>query len=419
MSDDHHIERPAEERFNLTRLGMLPYGFFIAGAALTLASMVLWALDAVHFAYAWLWAFMFLFTICSGALFWTLLHHAVDANWSVVVRRLFEHLISLFPYLAVAFIPLVFTIASGDLLKWWKADFSADPVLAAKAWYLDHWFFWIRAVLYFGFFILCGFFLRKWSIQQDASGDLSLSLKMRRLAYGGIIGFALAISFSAIDWVMGLNEHWFSTMWGVYIFAGAAGSSLALIILISHMLRAAGYLKSVISEEHFHIMGKLLFAFTVFWAYIAFSQYMLYYYANIPEETIWFHHRNTGTWYYASLFLVFGRFFLPFLWLITQPAKRNPVRLCIASGWIILMHLYDLYWMIMPEYQIRQAHEAGVHDHVYADYLNVDFTGLAIELVPVLGLLLLAIFIFLQRLPGTSLFPLRDPRLYESVTLKN
>jgi MFS family permease len=332
MSDDHHIERPAEERFNLTKMGILPFGILIAGGVLTLGSMVLWALDVVHFAYAWLWAFMFLFTICSGAMFWTLLHHAVDANWSVVVRRLLEHIFSLFPYLAIAFIPLAITIATGDLLKWWDLQVGEDVVVDAKRWYLNYPFFWFRIILYFGFFITCGYFLRKWSIQQDESGDLSYSLRMRKLAYGGIIGFALALTFSAVDWIMGLNEHWFSTMWGVYIFAGSAGASLAVIILISHLLQAAGYMKSLLNEEHYHIMGKLLFAFTVFWAYIAFSQYMLYYYANIPEETIWFHHRNTGTWYYASLFLVFGRFFLPFLWLLTQPAKRNRFRLCLASG---------------------------------------------------------------------------------------
>jgi hypothetical protein len=134
MSDDHHIERPAEERFNLTKMGILPFGILIAGGVLTLGSMVLWALDVVHFAYAWLWAFMFLFTICSGAMFWTLLHHAVDANWSVVVRRLLEHIFSLFPYLAIAFIPLAITIATGDLLKWWDLQVGEDVVVDAKRW---------------------------------------------------------------------------------------------------------------------------------------------------------------------------------------------------------------------------------------------------------------------------------------------
>lgn len=419
MSDDHSIERPPEERFNLTRLGLVPFGILIAGVVLTLGSFVLWAFDVVHFAYAWLWAFMFLFTLCSGCMFWTLLHHAVDANWSVVVRRLMEHAFSLFPFLAAAFLPLAITIGTGDLLKWWEADPTQDPVLAAKTWYLNYPFFWLRVVFYFGFFILCGYFLRKWSISQDQSGDPQHSIRMRRLAYGGIIGFSLALTFSAVDWVMGLNEHWFSTMWGVYIFAGSAGASLAFIILVTQGLQSAGYLQKVVTEEHYHLMGKLLFAFTVFWAYIAFSQYMLYYYANIPEETIWFQHRNTGTWYHASLFLVFGRFFLPFLLLLTQPAKKNPIRLGVAAGWILLMHLYDLYWMIMPEYQIRQAHEAGVHDYVYADFLNVDLAALLIELIPVLGLTCLAAFFFLQRLPGHSLFPVRDPRLYESITLKN
>ncbi|MEO0453915.1 MAG: hypothetical protein AAFY98_07240 [Verrucomicrobiota bacterium] len=419
MSDDHVISRPTEERFNLTKLGLIPFGFLIAGSVLTLGSFILWAFDVVHFAYAWLWAYMFLFTIASGSLFWTLIHHAVDANWSTAVRRILENVAALFPFLAIAFIPLAITIYNGDLLKWWKVEEGADVVLDAKRWYLNHGFFWLRAVLYFVFFIGCGFFLRKWSIAQDQSGDVELSLKMRRLAYGGLCGFALAITFSAVDWVMALNEHWFSTMWGVYIFAGSAGTSMALLILITQGLKSAGYLKEVVTEEHFHIMGKLLFAFTVFWAYISFSQYMLYYYANIPEETIWFHHRNTGSWYYATLFLVFGRFVLPFLWLLTQPAKKSPLRICVASGWIILMHLYDLYWMIMPEYQIRQAKAAGVKDYIYEGYLNVDFAALLLELIPVLGLVLLAIFFYLRKMPGQCLFPIRDPRLYESVTLKN
>jgi hypothetical protein len=213
--------------------------------------------------------------------------------------------------------------------------------------------------------------------------------------------FAVCLTFAAIDYLMGLDFHWFSTMWGVYIFAGTALSSMCVLVLIITALQSAGYLKNVVTVEHYHVMGKLMFAFTVFWAYIGFSQYMLIWYANIPEETVWFLRRTTETWWYLSQFLVIGHFFVPFLLLLPQPNKRKPAFLCGIAVWILLMHLLDLYVLVLPE-----LHKTGVHIHL------LDF------LCPLaIGCILAAVF--LKRLGDTNLFPVRDPRIEASIHLKN
>jgi hypothetical protein len=407
MSGHHHPVAPAEERFNLTRLGVLPLLMLVVGLVLLGGSLVWGFLDTKRFAFGWLVAFMYVFTVAGGCLFWTLIHHAVDCDWSVVVRRLMEQVCSLFfPWIALLFIPIL--LLPGKIYKWWDMDPHTDHLLAHKSLVLNHGFFWGFAIAALSFFAGFAWLMRSMSVRQDASGDPRLSIRMRQFAYAGLILFALAISFAGIMWIMALDYHWFSTMWGVYIFAGSAGTGLASTILITNALKAAGYFKGVITVEHNHIMGKLLLAFTIFWGYIAFSQYMLYYYANIPEETIFFHQRNEGGWHYFSIFLVFARFFFPFLLLLTQAAKRNPLRLCFAATWILCMHFIDLYWMIMPQYQVNTA----------SVYRGVD-VKFFLDVATLVGMLAVLAFVFLRRLPQSSLFPKRDPRLYESVTLTN
>lgn len=407
MSGDHHPSAPAEERFNLTRLGVLPLLVLAIGVACLVGSLIWGYFDTKRFAFGWLVAFMWVFTVAAGCLFWTLVHHALDCDWSVVSRRIMEQVSALFfPWIGLLVIPLL--VLPGKIYKWWNIDPASDHLLAHKEPILNHGFYWGFAVVCMAFFGGCAWLMRSLSVKQDANGDPWLSIRMRQIAYGGIILFALMITFAGIMWVMALDYHWFSTMWGVYIFAGSAGAGLAATILIANGLKAAGYLKGVYTVEHNHIIGKLLFAFTVFWGYIAFSQYMLYLYANIPEEQIFFIQRNEGTWFHFSIFLVFARFFFPFLLLITQPAKRNPIRLCFAAAWILAMHFVDLYWMVMPQYQVNTA----------ADVRGPDLK-IVLDVLTVAGMLGVLIFFFLRRLPQTCLFPKRDPRLYESVTLTN
>ncbi len=224
---------------------------------------------------------------------------------------------------------------------------------------------------------------------------------MRRLAFISLPLFGLSLSFAAIDWLSGLNYKWFSTMWGVYIFAGAAGSSMSLLVLIITALRKAGYLEGIVNLEHYHTMGKWMLAFSVFWAYIGFSQYMLIWYANIPEETEYFILRNIESWWILSTLLVIGRFFVPFGILLLRSIKKQPTRLSVMAGWILFMQLLDIYIIILPE-----LHRTGFHPSI-------------LDLLPILGIGGTLAFFFLRILPRTSLFPVRDPRLIESLNMQN
>jgi hypothetical protein len=224
---------------------------------------------------------------------------------------------------------------------------------------------------------------------------------MRRLSFAGIPLFAVSLTFGAFDWLMGLDYKWFSTMWGVYIFAGAAGSSMSLLVLILTWLRARGYYRHTITHEHYHIMGKLMLAFVVFWAYIGFSQYMLIWYANVPEETSYFIRRNIGSWNTLSLILVVGRFFLPFVALLFQATKKRPRVLCMVAGWILLMQMLDMYIIVLP-----MLHKTGVSPSLC-------------DLGAILAIGGLWAFIFLKRLGKHSLIPVGDPRIDLCLKLSN
>lgn len=409
---EHTASAPVPERFRRASAGALPLAF-LGGGALCLAIALVWGLasDRQQFAHSWLLGFMYCFTICAGSLFWILLHHAVDANWSVVVRRLFEHVAALFPYLVALFIPLLFCLP--DLYRWLTLDPLADHALAHKSPYLNKGFLLFRLAFYFLYFTFAALLFKTKSVMQDETGDPRLSLGMRRWSNGLMLLFAVSITFAGFDLLMALDHTWYSTMWGVYIFAGSALSSIALAILVSSLLRDAGYLKGVLTVEHDHIMGKLMFAFVIFWAYIGFSQYMLIYYSNIPEETLFFLRRNTGSWLYVSLFLVVGHFILPFLIILTQPAKRGGKRLLFAACWILFMHAVDLFWIIAPSLQTYRDLAAG------GDGDTSGFAIHPIDILCLLGFVGVLGALFFRMLEKTDLFPSRDPRLMESIALKN
>ena len=352
-----------------------------------------------QFAFSWLFAFTFFFTISAGSLFWILVHHAVDADWSVVVRRQLENVAWLFPVLAVLFIPIV--LNAHTLFKWMNIAPGVDPLLDGKSAYLNQPFFWARAAFYFLFFSTAIFLLRRNSLRQDKDGDARYTWSSRKMVFPMLPLFALSLTFGAFDWLMGLDYHWFSTMWGVYIFAGSALSSMCVLVLLVTALRSAGYLQGVVSIEHYHIMGKLMLAFTVFWAYIGFSQYMLIWYANIPEETVYFLRRNTGSWNTLNIILVIGHFFIPFVILLFQATKKKPLLLCSVAVWILCMHLLDMYVIVLPSY-----HEAGF-DPSWLDLVCFVAVGATMAAI------------FMKRLGDVPLWPLRDPRLARSLSLKN
>ncbi|MBX9742595.1 MAG: hypothetical protein K2W99_03535 [Chthoniobacterales bacterium] len=360
-----------------------------------LASILLGIGHPQQFAFSWLFAFIFFLTICIGSLFWILVHHGIDVEWSVGVRRQMENMASLFPVMALFFIPLIFV--APILWKWMLIPHGQSIQLDEKSAYLNLTFFWIRAAFYFFFFTTASLLLRKLSVAQDKNGDARYTIMARKVTFASLPFFAVCLTFAAVDWLMGLDFKWVSTMWGVYIFAGSALSSLCVLLLIITALRSAGYLEGIVSERHYSLMGQLMTAFTVFWAYIGFDQYMLIWYANIPEETIYFLRRNTESWCTLNIILVLGHFLVPFLLLLFRNPKRRPAYLCGVACWILLMHLLDIYIIVLP-----MLHPAGFRPSLL-DLLSLIAIGSALAAV------------FLKRLGEVPLWPLRDPRLKNSI----
>jgi hypothetical protein len=392
------VPAPEGEYFETSRfsgLSLLLAGGAVVGLLLCLIGAVT---SPVQFSFSWLFGFFYFFTLCCGCLFWTIVHHATDAEWSVVVRRQLENIALLLFALFIFAIPIL--VLRHHLFEWMNIAPGQNAALDSKREYLNWPFFLFRAFLYFVLLGGVAFFLRRFSVAQDRDGNPRCTVWMRKVAFAGLPIFGLGLSFAAFDWVMRLNYRWYSTMWGPYIFAGAAGSSMSLLVLVVTALRQAGYLKMV-TLEHYHIMGKWMLAFSVFWAYIGFSQYMLYWYANIPEETQYYVVRNTESWWPLSMLLVIGRFFGPFAILLLQGIKKRPHQLCIIAGWIMFMQALDMYLIVLPS-----LHGTGVHLSIW-DFLCPITIGCSLA------------FLYLRLIGKTSTFPVRDPRLIESLRLRN
>jgi hypothetical protein len=400
MSDRSHVlPAPEGEYFEPARFAGLSLLCGLIGIIGLILSFIGGFISPVQFSFSWLFGFIFFFTLCIGCLFWTIVHHVTDAEWSVVVRRQLENIALLLPVLAVLFLPVLFW--RKYLYRWMNIPPGIDPSLDAKHGYLNWEFFLIRAIFFFFALTIVAWLLRRYSVRQDRDGNPQFTIWMRRAAFIGLPVFALCLTFGAFDWLMSLNWHWFSTMWGPYIFAGTAGSSMSLLVLVITALRRAGYLEGVVTMEHYHIMGKWMLSFCVFWAYIGFAQYMLYWYANIPEETQWFIVRNTASWNVLSWLLVIGRFFIPFAILLLRSVKKQPLVLCCIASWIVLMQLLDMYIIVLPA-----LHGTGVH-------LSI------LDFLPLIGIGGTLAFFYLRIIGKTSLFPIRDPRLIESLRLTN
>ena len=393
------VPTPEGEYFESSRFtGLSTLLGVIAVVALVLC--LVGALVNPHqFSYSWLFAFAFFFTLCAGCFFWTIVHYATDAEWSVVVRRQLENIAVLLGVLAIFFVPIL--LLRRHLYAWMVIPSGHEANLDSKRAYLNFGFFLIRAIVFFGFFIVASQLLRRFSVRQDEDGNPQFTIWLRQVSFASLPLFALCLTFGAYDWMLSLNYRWFSTMFGVYIFAGAAGSSMALLVLVITALRQAGYLKNVVTVEHYHIMGKWMLAFCIFWAYIGFGQYMLIWYANLPEETVFFLTRNTQSWWALSMLLVIGRFFVPFAILLLRSIKKHPHQLCWMAGWTVCMQMLDMYLVVLPA-----LHGTGVHVSIW-DLLSLIAIGATLA------------FIYLRLLPRSSLFPVRDPRLIESLATVN
>lgn len=364
--------------------------------------------NAKQFFHSYSFGYVLALDVALGALFWVLVHHVSDAGWSVGLRRVFENMTRAIPVLAVLFVPVLIGTFTGNLHAWYGFVHGDEPTdeHLKHLWHVKHIYFatpflLARLALYFGVWIAYSVAMRRWSSKQDSVGGVALTRKMQWWAPSGVALLGLTSTFFAFDILMSLQYTWFSTIYGVYFWVGGIRGSLATCVLIVLALRSAGYLRNTITMEHLHDVAKLMFGFTVFWAYIGFAQYFLIWYGNMPEETQFYLLRRNGAWYELSILLPILYFVVPFFMLLPRAHKRSPFWLALASAWILLMHAYDLYWQIMPV-----LHQSDVHLH-WLDFAAPVF---------MFGVLIGATCWGFLKVP---LIPIRDARLNEAIGYEN
>jgi hypothetical protein len=368
------------------------------------------ALDGRRALFAYLAAFVYWVGIAAAAMIFLMANEAANSKWYIVVRRLLETIPAAFTVLAVLFIPIA--LGMGRIFPW------VDPMAAMHApiqpwahgegklaihlWEHRHpWmntpFFLVRAVVYFAIWMGVAMLLRGWSLAQDRTGAPELKLKMRRLGAGGLPFVALAVTFASFDWQMSLSAFLFSTIFGVYWFAGSLVAAIAVWIIAAAAASREEPLKSAINANHIHSMGKYLFAFTAFWAYIAFSQYLLIWIANLPEEVPWYLVRTDTGWKGVGIFLALFQFLLPFVILMPRERKRSWKPLVVMAVWILAVHYVDIYWVVMPTLSPGGPSPSWMD---LAAFLGVG--GISVAWV-------------VSRLRGHPILPARDPYLADSL----
>ena len=392
----------------------LPIIGLVLGAAGLGGAFSMMNADPKQFWYSYLTALAVFVALGLGGLFFTIIQHVTRAGWSIVVRRLAENAMITLPVLCLLALPVVF-MGSHELYEWTHTEVvEADAMLRAKKGYLNEGFFHLRMIGYFVIWSGLALAFYGWSTSQDAATGDAIERKshaMRWLSAPGVFLFAVSMTFFAFDALMSLDPHWFSTMFGVYFFAGIAVSAHAFLALISVLLRRSGYLKGVVTEEHNHDLGKLMFGFTVFYSYIAFSQYFLIWYANIPEETRWFAYRIADDFLPLTILLALGRFPIPFFFLLARVIKRSSFTLALAACWILFMEIVDMFWVVQPVLAHHHALESG--DHHMTMHIG------AIDLLTLLGVGGIFLAVFGWALGRKALVPVKDPRITKSLNFEN
>lgn len=371
----------------------------VAGLGALIAAAALLA-DPRRFAFAYLVGFCFVATLAIGGLIFILLQHLTRAGWSSAARRQMEWLASALPLIALLFVPLA--LLSARVYEWMEPLALQEKIVANKHAYLNAPAFFGRSGFFFAVWSLLALLFARTSRRQDTSDQPEIATaNMQRWAAPAVLVTGITASFAGFDWLMSLDPRWYSTIFGIYVIAGCIVSSLALLALGTLAIERRGAYGPVSTVEHRHDIGKLLFGFTVFWAYIAFCQYFLIWYAGIPEETIFFRHRWIGSWKTVSATLAIGHFAVPFVLLLSRAGKRSPTVLATAATLLLAMHYLDLYWLVMPTLDHGAAHPSWI-----------DGAGLCLPL----GVLLTWLA---RRAASDPVYPLHDPRLPEAIRLEN
>jgi hypothetical protein len=376
----------------LTRVRTIALGVGLGGIGLCLAG---YFSSHEQFFKSYLLAYVFWIGIALGSLALSMVHHLSGGAWGVVIRRVLEAASRTLPFMAILFLPIAFGVH--ELYLWANpAEVAKDAILQHKAPYLNVSFFFVRAAIYFVVWSLLAFLLSKWSLDQE-QGESGQSLRMQRLSGGGLLLYAVTILFMSIDWIMSLDPHWFSTIYGILFMGGQGLSALAFTIAVIVLLSRHEPMSRVIAPAHLHDLGKLLLAFVMLWAYFSFSQFLIIWSANLPEEIPWYLKRWGGGWQWVGLALIFGHFVLPFVLLLSRDLKRNGRTLVGVAVVVIVMRLVDLFWQIGP-----------MHG---ADHFGLHWMDVAAPVA--LGGLWLAIFVW--QLQSRALLPLGEPYLAEAI----
>lgn len=373
--------------------------------------------------FSWLIGIAFWMSILIGSLILIMITYIFDAGWSVIIRRQLEHMISAFPWMALIFLPLILQPWLSDdpglLWQWMNVEGTLanghivghDPIYLWKSAYLNLFWISIRTCVYFAAFIGISTILRKCSFSLEKDGNTQWVSRARKFSAFGLFVVCLGLTFAAFDWFMSLEYHWFSTMFGVWYFAGSIRAAIAFTIILCFFLSTRGYLKGIYNQAHRYDLGTLLLAFTVFWAYIAFSQMFLIYQANIPEETFWYNLRlyaidgSHNGWWYVAMALVLFHFIVPFLFLIFYSTKVSVPRLLFISCWILFFHLMDLYFNILP------GEVLGADGQVVQRGVSVTI----FDLSAIIGIGGIVVWSFMRSSRKTKPIPVRDPRILESI----
>ena len=383
---------------DLSKWRNLPWQLLIGGLLVGLLGLaVSYKGGGVDFLFAYLVAFMFILSLGAGSLFLVMVHHLFDAGWSVPLRRTCENLsYSVFSILPFLFIPIA--IWAKKIYPWMTMN-PPDHALHSKQPLFTMAGFYIVAAICFATWFLLSNRLRYWSLKQDEVGGAEPTHKMRFLSYTGIFLYAFTLTFGAIMWMKALQHQWFSTMFGVHYFAGSVWLTLATVYVITMILDRQRVLSKVLHEHQYYFLGTLMFAFTVFYAYVTFSQYFIIWNANMPEETFWYVAREKGTWWWVSMVIIFGHFFVPFLSLLRIDVKSSPCFVIPLAAWAWLMHYTDLNFNIMPV-----LHPQGFGwKWVWLDL------GILAFMVGIIAK------VFLAKYKSAAPYPLKDPRLIEAM----
>jgi hypothetical protein len=390
MSSEHIANAPPE----LDGIGRTALIVGVAGLAL---GVIGWFFNQQQFFRSYLLGFVFWIGIALGCLAILMVQHMSGGAWGLVIRRVLESATRTFPLMLVLFIPLALGI--GVLYEWAHPDaVAASPLLQHKRPYLNTGFFLARAAFYFLVWLAISYFLNRWSSEQDRTGEEPLTRKLQILSGPGLVLYGLTVTFASVDWVMSLEPEWFSTIFGVLFMGGQGVSAMAFVIAVIVLLATRKPLSDILAPRHLHDLGKLLLAFIMLWAYFSFSQFLIIWSGNLPEEIPYYVKRLQGPWRYIGLFIVLFHFALPFVMLLSRDLKRNGKMLATVAIFVIVMRFVDLYWLIAP----------GFH--------GGEFQIHWLDIVLPVGLGGIWVWFFTQQLKNRPLIPIRDPNLADAIS---